>query len=145
MGTGLAQTHISVRLAEAYGKRGQAAEGLRVLSAALDAVCKNAEHYYEAELYRLKGELLLQAADTGKVRAASKQVEACFHQALDVARHQSAKSLELRAVMSLSRLWQQQGRHADARRMLDETFGWFTEGFDSLDLQEAKILLAALA
>jgi predicted ATPase len=72
-------------------------------------------------------------------------VEACFHQALDVARHQQAKSLELRTAMSLSRLWQQQGKQAEAYALLAPIYGWFTEGFDTADLQEAKTLLEELA
>jgi predicted ATPase len=73
------------------------------------------------------------------------EAEACFHQALDVARRQEAKSLELRAAVSLSRLWQHQGKTAEARELLTPIYGWFTEGFDTADLQEAKALLAALA
>jgi predicted ATPase len=148
MGTGLARTHIAVRLAEAYGKGGQAEAGLRELDEALNAVHDNAEYYriYEAELYRLKGELLLQPlAGGGGARITPTEAEVCFQQALDVARHQRAKSLELRAVMSLSRLWQHQGRQAEAHGLLAATYGWFTEGFDTLDLQEAKALLAVLA
>ena len=73
------------------------------------------------------------------------EAEACFHQALDIARHQQAKSLELRAAMSLARLWQRQGKRAEARELLAPVYGWFTEGFDTADLQEAKALLDALA
>ena len=73
------------------------------------------------------------------------KAEACFQQALAVARRQQAKSLELRATLSLSRLWQQQGKHAEAYQLLAETYGWFTEGFDTADLQEAKVLLAELS
>jgi predicted ATPase len=91
-------------------------------------------------MYRLKGELLL--ADSATQHA---EAESCFRQALDVARHQQAKSLELRAAMSLSRLWQRQGRDAEARQLLSEIYGWFTEGFDTADLQEAKALLDALS
>ncbi len=146
-GTELAQTHILFRLAEAYGKAGQAEEGLRVLAEALAAVHRAAERYFEAELYRLKGELLLQQAvrwGAPVEPALLAEAEACFRQALDVARHQGAKSLELRAVMSLSRLWQQQGKRAAAHQMLAELYGWFTEGFDTPDLQEAQALLTAL-
>jgi predicted ATPase len=73
------------------------------------------------------------------------EAEACFQQALDIARRQQAKSLELRAAMSLSRLWQQQGKRAEAYEMLTPIYGWFTEGFDTVDLQDAKALLEALA
>jgi predicted ATPase len=90
-------------------------------------------------LYRVKGELLLR-------RSAEHQAEAesCFRQALEIARRQGAKSLELRAAMSLSRLWQRQGKRAEARQLLAEVYGWFTEGFDTPDLQEAKVLLEEL-
>jgi predicted ATPase len=92
-----------------------------------------------AEAYRLQGELLLRQATPDAAQA-----EACFQQALAVARRQQAKSWELRAAMSLSRLWQQQGKQAEARALLAPVYGWFTEGFDTADLQEAKALLAAL-
>ena len=125
-------------LAEAYGEGGHPEEGLPRLAEAL-AVMDNTElRYYGAELYRLKGALLLRQA----VPDAS-QAEACFHQALDVARAQQARSLELRAAMSLARLWQQQGKHQDARDLIVPVYDWFTEGFDTADLQEAKALLAA--
>ena len=91
--------------------------------------------WWEAELHRLRGELLLQ--HTG---AQPEEAEACFQQALDVARRQQAKSLELRAAMSLARLWQQQGQRAEAQALLAPIYGWFTEGFDTADLQEAKVL-----
>jgi predicted ATPase len=101
---------------------------------------KAGAHGYEAELYRLKGELLLrQAVPDGT------QAEACFQQALAIARRQQARSWELRAAMSLARLWQQQGKQGEARQLLEEVYGWFTEGFDTADLQEAKALLEALA
>src|SRR5262245_4793013 len=130
--------HLAL-LAEAYGKAGQGAEGLRVLAEALTMVNSTGERNYEAELYRLKGELLLQQATEGDSEA-----ETCFRQALDIARQQQAKSLELRAAMSLSRLWQRQGKHAEAHELLAPIYGWFTEGFDTADLQEAKGLLKAL-
>jgi predicted ATPase len=94
----------------------------------------------EAELYRVKGELLLRQA-VPEVQAA----EACFQEALAIARRQQAKSWELRAALSLARLWQQQGKRAEARELLAEIYGWFTEGFDTADLQEAKAFLETLA
>jgi predicted ATPase len=97
------------------------------------------ERYYAAEVYRIKGELLLRQAIPDMPQA-----EACFQQALAVARHQQARSWELRAAMSLSRLWQRQGKHAAARELLTPIYGWFSEGFDAADLQEAKALLEAL-
>jgi predicted ATPase len=133
-------------LAEAYGKRGQAEEGLTVLAEALGVVDKNEERFYEAELYRLKGTLTLQQfqVQSSKFKEAEAEAEACFLKAIDVARKQQAKSLELRAVMSLSRLWQQQGKKKEAHEMLAEIYGWFTEGFETKDLQEAKALLEEL-
>jgi predicted ATPase len=127
-------------LAEACGKAGQAGEGLTLLAEALAAVANTGERLYEAELYRLKGELLLRPA-----AADAPQAETCFQQALDVARRQQAKSLELRAALSLSRLWQQQGKRAAARQLLAAVYGWFTEGFDTADLQEARALLEELS
>jgi predicted ATPase len=127
-------------LAEAYGGVGQAEQGLRLLAEALAHVEHTGERCYEAEVYRLKGELLLRQAAPDV-----SQAEACFQQALTVARHQEAKWLELRATMSLARLWQQQGKCQDAYDLLAPAYGWFTEGFDTADLQEAKALLDALA
>jgi predicted ATPase len=127
-------------LAEACGQVDQLDEGLRAVEEALAAVQQNEEGHYEAEVYRLTGELLLQ-----KAPAHQEAAEAQFQQALTVARRQQGKSWELRAAMSLSRLWQQQGKRAEARTLLAEVYGWFTEGFDTTDLQEAKALLEALA
>ena len=95
--------------------------------------------WYEAELHRIKGELLLRQAVPD-----APQAEACFQQALAVARRQQARSWELRAAMSLSRLWQQQGKRAEARELLAPIYSWFTEGFDTPDLQEARVLLEEL-
>jgi predicted ATPase len=130
-------------LAEGYGAVGQRDEGLRVLAEAFAAVATTAERRWEAELHRLQGELLLQTE--GRKRQAEETPEACFHQALEVARQQQAKSLELRAAMSLSRLWQQQGKRDAARQLLSEVYAWFSEGLDTVDLQEAKALLEQLA
>jgi predicted ATPase len=111
-----------------------------VLAKALATVHTTGEQFCEAELHRLKGKLLLACSAEHYAEA-----EACFQQALDVARRQSAKSLELRAAMSLSRLWQHQGKREEARQLLAEVYGWFTERFDTADLQEAKALLEELA
>jgi predicted ATPase len=127
------------RLAEAYGGIGQAEEGLHRLAEALAAMDNTGERCDEAELYRIKGELLLRQAVPD-----APQAEACFQQALAVADHQQAKSLELRAAMSLSRLWQRQSKRAEAQQLLAEIYGWFSEGFDTADLQEAKALLDEL-
>jgi len=148
-GNNLGKTHILARLAEAYGTAGQPAEGLSVLADALATVRHNAEHLYEAELYRLKGELLLQSGVQGLAPedcpSRTAEAEACFRQACDLAHHQQAKSLELRATMSLARLWQAQDKRAAAYELLAPVYGWFTEGFDTADLQEAKALLETLA
>ena len=111
-------------LAEAYGQAGQAEEGLHVLAEALALVHAGGERRHEAEPYRLKGELLLSAA--GGVQNAALSAEECFQQALAIAHHQQARSLKLRAAMSLSRLWQQQGKQAEARQLLAPIYGWFT-------------------
>jgi predicted ATPase len=140
-GAELARPYYLALLAETYGKEGQVGEGLAVLAEALTAVNNTGERLYEAELYRLKGELLLAQAGKGQnVQAAAES----FQQALAVARRQQAKSLELRAAVSLSRLWQQQGKRAEAHELLAEVYDWFTEGFDTADLQEAKTLLEEL-
>ena len=131
--------HVLAKLAEAYGGIGQAEEGLHRLAEALAAMDNTGERCDEAELYRIKGELLLRQAVPD-----APQAEACFQQALAVAHHQQAKSLELRAAMSLSRLWQRQGKRAEAQQLLAELYGWFSEGFDTADLQEAKALLDEL-
>jgi TOMM system kinase/cyclase fusion protein len=127
-------------LAEAYAKNGQAEEGLSVLAEALAAAHRTGERYYEAELYRLRGELLLAFFAEHQAEA-----EACFRQALDVARHQQAKSWELRAAMSLSHLFRRQDKRKEAQQMLSEVYGWFTEGFTTADLQEAEALLHGMS
>jgi predicted ATPase len=132
-------------LAEAYGKVGQIEAGLAVLAEALAVVPENGEHHYEAELYRLKGELLLQSTVHSPKSKVHEEAEECFRQALDIAYRQEAKSLDLRATMSLSRLRQRQGRSEEARQMLGESYSWFTEGFDTADLIEAKALLEELS
>jgi predicted ATPase len=137
-GTALILPALLVRLAEAYQLQERGEEGLTVLAEALALVDRNDERWWEAELHRLRGELMLLSADNESA------AEACFHQALEVARRQQAKSLELRAAMSLSRLWQRQGRRAKAHQLLAPIYGWFTEGFDTADLQEAKALLEML-
>jgi DNA-binding NtrC family response regulator/predicted ATPase len=159
------QPSLLAWLAEGYLELGQAEEGLSMIAEALAVVHTAGERFYEAELHRLRGELLLiQAAsgvgsgsapagtsrlvkaDVGAINRSPSlaQAEACFQQALDMASRQQAKSLELRAATSLSRLWQQQGKRNEARELLAPIYGWFTEGFDTTDLQEAKALLGEL-
>jgi predicted ATPase len=130
--------HLAL-LAEASAQLGHTAEGLEAVTEALATLAQSGVRWWEAELYRLRGELLLQHA-----AAQPEKAEACFRQALDIARRQQAKSLELRTAMSLSRLWQRQGKRDKARRLLAEIYDWFTEGFDTADLQEAKVLLEEL-
>src|SRR5262249_17278030 len=131
-------------LANAYGKVGQPEEGLRLLAAALARMYKTDAFVYAAGLYRLTGELLLQQSKVQDRKTNDEEAERSFQHAIEIARKQQAKSLELRAVMSLTHLWQQQGKKDEARQMLAEIYGWFTEGFDTKDLQEAKVLLAEL-
>jgi len=145
----LGKTQILARLAEAYGKVGRTEEGLRVLTEAFATLHNNAERHYEAELHRLQGDLVLQHALQQQVpgippRAGHSEAEMHFRRAIDVARRQHAKFQELRAVMSLTRLWQMQGKRTAARSMLEETYSWFTEGFDTPDLSSARVLLDTL-
>jgi predicted ATPase len=127
-------------LAEAYGQAGQPEVGLRVLEEAMTLVGTPEAGWWEAEVHRLQEALQLQLP-----RPDLPQAEACFQQALAVARRQQAKSLELRAATSLARLWQRQGKRAEAYELLAPIYGWFTKGFDTADLQEAKALVEALA
>ena len=127
-------------LAEAYGQSGEAETGLAIVSEALAFVAQTQERWHEAELHRLQGELLLQQS----LEAAPK-AEACFLQSLEIARPQQAKSWELRAATSLARLWQQQGKTTEAHALLAPVYNWFTEGFDTADLKDAKALLDELA
>src|SRR5262249_16955271 len=128
-----------ILLAEVVGDAGQVEEGLRLLAEAL-AACEASERGdMLAEGYRLQGELLLRQATPDTAQAA-----ACFQPPLPMSRRQQAKAWELRAAMSLGRLWQQQGRPAEAQALLAPIYGWFTEGFDTADLQEAKALLETL-
>jgi predicted ATPase len=130
--------HLSL-LAETHGRRDQAAEGLRVLTEAQSLAEQHEERWWEAELHRLRGDLCLKQAISDV-----SQAEACFQQAVAVARRQQARSLELRVAISLSRLWQHQGKRAAAYDLLAPVYGWFIEGFDTADLQEARALLEDL-
>jgi predicted ATPase len=144
MGAVVALSGFHALLAAAYGKIGGIDEGLATLGEALRLVDKNDESFMEAELRRLKGELTLQAGVPSLESGAQKTAEECFQQALDIARDQQAKCFELRASMSLSRLWRQQGKGDEAHKLLAEIYGWFTEGFDTADLKDAKALLDEL-
>jgi predicted ATPase len=127
-------------LAEACTETGRLDDGLSALREPLAAADEHENRAYEAEMHRLKGELLLEQDEANATEA-----ERCFRAAVEVARRQSAKSLELRATMSLARLLAKQGRRDEARTMLAEIYGWFTEGFDTADLKDAKALLDELA
>jgi len=144
-------TYNLTLLAEAYYTVGEPAAGLAVLAEVLALVEQTGERYWEAEIYRLKGELLLTVEGAGRSRGAvegmqrAESPEGCFLTAIEIARRQAGKSLELRATVSLARLWQQQGKKSQARRMLADIYGWFTEGFDTVDLQQAQALLQELS
>jgi predicted ATPase len=131
--------YFSALLAEVCDHLSYPADGLQALTEAHTLLEQQEERWWEAEVCRLRGVLLQRQPETPQAEA-----EAWLQRALDVARRQEAKSLELRAAMSLSRLWQQQGKRAEAHALLAPIYGWFTEGFDTADLQEAKALLAAL-
>jgi predicted ATPase len=120
--------------------QGQTESGRQTLSEALEQVDRTGERWWAAELYRVEGELML-----GQPAPDEQQAEACFHRSLSIARHQQAKSLELRTTTSLARLWQSQGKRQEAVDLLAPVYDWFTEGFDTTDLQDAKGLLEALA
>jgi predicted ATPase len=138
-GTEFVQPYFLALLAEAYGTTGEPHAGLTVLAEALTLVDITGERWYESEIYRLKGALLLQQSLDNQAEA-----ETCFQHAIRIAQSQQAKSWELHAATSLARLWQQQGKRAEAHALLAPIYGWFTEGFDTKDLQEAKALLEAL-
>ena len=158
-GTQVLLPHFMALLAEALAKSGQAEEGLLISEEALVVADRTGEGYYQAELYRIKGELLLtQARSRGLSRAATGgkavfeteppsvvQAEGCFNQSIKIAQQQKAKSWELRAVMSLARLYQNQGKQEEARGLLARIYDSFTEGFETTDLREAKALLDALS
>jgi predicted ATPase len=136
--------HHLVMLAEALGAAGLPGEGLEALKDAADLTEATGERYYEAEIHRQKGELLLAVSPQASTEQASTEAEACFRQALEVARSQEAKSLELRAANSLACLWRTQGKSAKAHELLAEVYDWFTEGHDTVDLKKAKRTLDGL-
>ena len=144
----LMQPYSYALLAQAFGTTGQIEKGLTCVKKGLALAGETGERWWEAELYRVQGTLLLgqekkrnQKSKVKGQKSKVKMAEECFCRAVDIARSQQAKSLELRAVVCLSRLWDELGRRADARRVLEECYGWFTEGFDTRDLQEAQGLL----
>jgi predicted ATPase len=135
----VALTYFLALLAESYCKVGNAKEGIAILTEALDTVDKNGERFYKSELYRLKGELLLSLSQEN-----DNEAEGYLRQAMDIAHQQGAKSLELRASTSLSRLLKSKGKKDEAKQILVEIYNWFTEGFDTKDLKESKALLDEL-
>jgi class 3 adenylate cyclase/predicted ATPase len=137
---GRERSYFVALLAEAFWRGGQVEEGLSTVTKELARTRKTGERFYEAELHRIRGELILLQSHPDE-----QQAETCFQEAINVSRQQSAKSLELRAVMSLSRLWQRQGKQEQARKLLADVYGWFTEGFDTADLKAAKALLEELS
>ncbi|MGY2487947.1 adenylate/guanylate cyclase domain-containing protein [Cupriavidus sp. CP313] len=144
-GAELLRTHFLALLAETCARAGQVEAGLAAVAEALATVERTEERMHEAELHRIKGKLtLLGAGRVGEANEDAREAEACFQRAIAIASRQDARSPELRAVVALSRLWQQQGRHAEARSLLYETYGWFSEGFDTVDLREARALLVKL-
>ena len=132
--------YLCTVLAEVADHLGHLEDGLQALTEAYTLVEQYEERWWEAEICRLRGVLLLR-----QTMPQLEEAEAWLQRALDVARSQEAKSLELRAAMSLSRLWQQQGKQAEARVLLAPVYGWFTEGFDTADIQDAKALLEELS
>jgi predicted ATPase len=139
-GAALTVPYLCTLLADVSAHLGHTEDGLQALAEAHTLVEQHDERWWEAEIHRLRGVVLLRQPGTPQEEA-----ETWLQRALDVARRQEAKSLELRAAMSLARLWQQQDKRAEAYELLASIYGWFTEGFDTADLQEAKILLEELA
>jgi predicted ATPase len=146
--------------ADAYGKTGNFAEGYNSFAEAREFIRNTEERFWEAELYRLYGELTLRqesqnvtiktqkskfSKPTSHILEPEAEAEECFHKAIEIARRQQAKSFELRAAVSLARLWRHQGKQDQTHQLLAELYDWFTEGFDTKDLQEAKSLLTALS
>src|SRR5262245_6769799 len=119
-------------------------EGLSAVAEALDSGERTGLHYWDAELLRLKGTLVLRAASEAERVGAERQAESCFLEALEIARRQHGKFFELRVAMSLSRLWKRQGRSREAQALLSEVYSWFTEGFETADLTDARALLRQL-
>jgi predicted ATPase len=139
LGPTLGISALYTSLASLYHQCGQIEAGLQVLDEAFTLVHLHAERHHEPEMYRLRGELLLHPSIQDSVQA-----EACFQQALDCAARQHAKAWELRAALSLSQLWHEQGHHQAARRQLEPVYNWFTEGLTTPDLLEARALLDIL-
>jgi tetratricopeptide (TPR) repeat protein len=140
IGTRQQHGYFLALLAEGLNHAGRVEEGLEALREAMDVATQTNEPFYEAELYRLTGDALVKAGIVSQSEA-----ESCFHRAIEIARQKQAKSFELRAVMSLARLWRQQGKLEEGRSILADIYGWFTEGFDTADLRAARVLLDELS
>jgi predicted ATPase len=138
-GAEICRPYYLALLSDTYGLMGQQDAALELLKEALPLADTTGERWYDPELYRLQGALLLQQNSANQAEA-----EHCFHHAIEIARSQQAKSFELRTATSQARLWQQQGKRQEAHDLLAPVYGWFTEGFDTADLQDAKALLEVL-
>jgi predicted ATPase len=162
-GAEVTRTGFLALLGHAYARIGQGDDAQKTVDDALHLALQNEEFYGITELWRLKGELALRQFNVQSSQFKvddpqsaiglpppsggnpQSEAEACFQKAIEIAQRQQAKSLELRATMSLARLWQQQGKQREAHQLLSKIYGWFTEGFDTKDLQEAKALFGELA
>jgi predicted ATPase len=144
-GAGIFVPYFLSLLARAYARNGQSGAGLETIAEALERVEQTGERIWEAELYRLKGRLILDQGQASPAPGVPAKAEECFQQALAIAREQGARSLELRAAVNLARLWHQHGKTAAARQALAEICDWFTEGFDTADVKEARALLGELS
>ncbi|HSO75777.1 MAG TPA: protein kinase [Blastocatellia bacterium] len=140
IGTRQQHAYFLALLAEALGRAARVDEELESLKEAIEVAKQTNEPYYEAELYRLRGDALVKAG-----AGSHSEAESCFHRAIEIARKQQAKSFELRAVVSLARLWRQQGKRVEGRAILAEIYGWFREGFETADLKDANFLLSELS
>ena len=139
MGVTFLQPFFLSLMALVHTALGQSSEASRCIDEAMTIIKKSEERWFEAEVNRIAGEIALMAPEPDAAKA-----QECFEQALAIARAQQAKSWELRAAMSMARLWRDQGKQDAARELLAPVYGWFTEGFDTLDLKEAKALLDEL-
>jgi hypothetical protein len=142
-GYGLSLTQSLAALGNGYAQIGRVRDGLSAVAEGLAVSERNGERWFDAELYRIRGELLLKH-DAHAEPKAEDEAETCFRQALDIARAQEARWWELRTTVSLARLLAKQGQGNEARAMLAESYNWFTEGFDTADLKDAKALLDEL-
>jgi predicted ATPase len=144
-GAEMAVSTFQALLAEIYQKAGKSKEGLAAVEDGLSIAARINDRHYDAELYRLKGELLLNLRNNRFRKDKLLKAEKCLRRAVEIAHKQKAKSLELKAVMSLCRLWQKTGKEKEAKRLLAKIYGWFIEGFDTPDLKAAKELLDQLS